>query len=203
MIVDWSGREAHALRQAMRLSIDGFARHAKVSPRSVARWAQLGARIRPRWDVQRLLDRVLADAGPEVQTRLTALLSAPTPSSEAPSNVDALIDALVRPAPPPEGTTRLIHAERALARVHMALQSCRYAQASADLPDLIRLIAATSPVRRRAKLTAEAYRICAELMLKLDDVPMAMLAAQRAEASRSPARSRWPSPPPHARWSGS
>ena len=134
MIVRWSGREAQALRQAMRLSIDDFASHAQVSPRSVARWAQRGPQIRLRWDVQRLLDRVLADAGPEVQARLASLLSGEEPPPPL-SKVDDLVGALL--APSAEGNPRLIHLERSLARVHTDVQSCRYPQALAWLCERI------------------------------------------------------------------
>lgn len=183
MIVRWSGREAHALRQAMHLSIDAFARHAQVSPRSVARWAQRGAQIGLRWDVQRLLDGVLAEAGPQVRERLAALLSS-TLEDPSPSKVDnhhtALIDAMLAPSPATE-PVHLIHLERGLARLHMAVQSCRFPQAAAELPGLLRQIQGAHPPDRRATLTAEAHRLAADLLLKLDDVPMAMLAAQRAE----------------------
>jgi len=185
VIVRWSGREAHALRQAMRLSIDDFARHAEVSPRSVARWAQRGEQIRLRWDVQRLLDRVLAEAGPQVQARLTALLSPSQEQTPPPSKVDThqtLTDALLSPCPPAE-PPRLIHLERALARVHVAIQSCHYDRAAADLPGLIHLIEGAQPRQRRGKLAADACRLATDLLLTLGDVPMAMLAAQRAEAA--------------------
>lgn len=186
MIVRWSGREAHALRQAMHMSIDDFARHTEVSPRSVARWAQRGAQIRLRWDVQRLLDGVLADAGPQVQARLTALLSPPEEEPPPSSKVDThhgLIDALLTPAPPADGRPYLINLECSLARLHIAVQSCRYARAAADLPSLLRSIEGASPPDRRGKLAADAYRLATDLLLKLDDVPMAMLAAQRASAA--------------------
>jgi hypothetical protein len=183
VIVRWSGREAHALRQAMRLSIDDFARHAEVSPRSVARWAQRGAHIRLRWDVQRLLDGVLSAAGPQVQARLGALLSSPLDEEPRPGKVDthrALTDALLSPSPPP-APLRLIHLEQALARVHMAVQSCHYVRAAADLAGLMHQLCGVSPPERGAKLAADACRLATDLLLKLDDLPMAMLAAQRAE----------------------
>jgi hypothetical protein len=184
----WSGREAHALRQAMRMSIDDFAAHAQVSPRSVARWAQRGVHIRLRWDVQRLLDGVLAAAGPQVQARLTELLASPEhPRSLDRPTLHALIDAMLHPARPGPEAPRLIHLERAVARTHMAVQSCQYARAGDELPGLMRLVAAAQATpdprvpQRLCKLAAEVYWIATDLLLKLDDVPMAMLAAQRCE----------------------
>ncbi|HEX6685686.1 MAG TPA: hypothetical protein VF062_23120, partial [Candidatus Limnocylindrales bacterium] len=190
----WSGREANALRAAMHLSIDDFARHAQVSPRSVARWAQRGAQIRLRWDVQRLLDRVLAEAGPPVHTRLDELLTpspAAAPEPDVPDpDLAELIDAMLDPAEP-EGSTaagpRLIHLEKAIAHTHMAVQSCQYGRAGGELPGLLRLLAAARTradipfPTRVGKLAADAYLVATDLLLKLDDVPMAMLAAQRCE----------------------
>jgi len=193
VIVRWSGREAHALREAMRLSIDDFAAHAKVSPRSVARWAQRGMHIRLRWDVQRLLDGVLAAAGPQVQARLAELLTPPAspeawPEAPTPApHLHALIDTMLDPPRPGREKPRLIHLERAIARTHMAIQSCRYARAGDELPDLMRLLASAQAhpdpavTPRLCKLAADTYRVATDLLLKLDDVPMAMLAAQRCE----------------------
>lgn len=60
--VEWTGREATALRRATRTSIDGFAALVGVSPRTVANWAARPNMV-PRVSVQALLDKALHNAG--------------------------------------------------------------------------------------------------------------------------------------------
>jgi hypothetical protein len=55
----WTGKEAHALRQAMRLSVRGFARYLGVGARTVAAWDAHGERIVPRPEMQAALDTAL------------------------------------------------------------------------------------------------------------------------------------------------
>lgn len=202
MITVWSGREAQALRAALRMSVYDFAVHAGVAPRSVAKWAARGASMRLRWDVQRKLDRVLAGAPADVHDRLRELLAqnetpqAPVPTRGAP--VPDLIATLVNPPEPAPGFVppALIHLERAVARLRMAYQACRYQEVLHELPDLTRLLLAAQasqrvnfPARVR-KLAAEVYHVATDLLLKFDDVPVAMLAAtrcaQEAQASGEP-----------------
>ena len=45
-ISSWTGREASALRQALRLSVRAFAEHLDVAPRTVSKWAKLGEATR-------------------------------------------------------------------------------------------------------------------------------------------------------------
>ena len=59
----WTGREARALRQALRLSVRAFAEHLDVAPRTVSKWEQLGQATRPYPDQQALLDTALDRAG--------------------------------------------------------------------------------------------------------------------------------------------
>ena len=48
MVAVWTGREANALREAMRLSIDDFAVRACISRRAVANWSARGSGMRDR-----------------------------------------------------------------------------------------------------------------------------------------------------------
>jgi tetratricopeptide (TPR) repeat protein len=173
----------------MRLSTDEFAERVGVSRRSVAMWSRRGASVRLRWDVQRVLDRLVSTAAPEVRARLTQLLAAPDHGSTrgAPAlsaAAAALVDALLNPAPDTPAPP-LIHLERAVARAHMSMQACEYRQALDDLPRLLRLLAAARGDHgcswRVHKLSADAFHLAAALLLKLDEVPLAMLAAQRGE----------------------
>jgi transcriptional regulator with XRE-family HTH domain len=71
----WTGREARALRGALRLSVRAFAERLGVAVRTVSKWEQYGAETQPRPDTQAILDTALAQAGPEVQLRFQLLLA--------------------------------------------------------------------------------------------------------------------------------
>lgn len=70
----WSGHEAQALRQALRLSVRAFAEHLGVAARTVSKWESLGAATRPRPDTQAILDTALARAEPTAQQRFVRLV---------------------------------------------------------------------------------------------------------------------------------
>ncbi|WP_405733293.1 hypothetical protein OG885_19765 [Streptomyces sp. NBC_00028] len=70
----WSGREASALRAALRMSTRTFADHLGVALRTVAKWESLGAETQPRPDTQAILDTALARADSAAHARFEALL---------------------------------------------------------------------------------------------------------------------------------
>ncbi|MBB5777399.1 hypothetical protein [Nonomuraea jabiensis] len=71
---EWTGREAHALRLALRMSVRTFAQHLGVAPRTVAKWDQLGPTTRPRPDTQAILDTALTRADSAAHLRFETLL---------------------------------------------------------------------------------------------------------------------------------
>ena len=71
----WTGREAAALRTAMRLSVRAFAEHLGVAVRTVSKWEQLGAATRPHPDTQAILDTALDRASEPARIRFQALLA--------------------------------------------------------------------------------------------------------------------------------
>jgi transcriptional regulator with XRE-family HTH domain len=71
----WSGREAKALRQALRMSVRGFAEHLGVAARTVSKWEAQGARTRPFPETQALLDTALSRADSMAQARFELLLA--------------------------------------------------------------------------------------------------------------------------------
>lgn len=73
-IGSWTGREARALRHALRLSVRAFAEYLDVAPRTVSKWDKLGQATRPYPDQQALLDTALDRAGPAAQERFILLL---------------------------------------------------------------------------------------------------------------------------------
>ncbi|MGW6526683.1 helix-turn-helix domain-containing protein [Streptomyces venezuelae] len=72
-VQQWTGREASALRAALRMSMRAFAEHLGVALRTVAKWERLGADTVPRPDTQAILDTALTRADPTAQARFDAL----------------------------------------------------------------------------------------------------------------------------------
>ncbi|MGH3926083.1 MAG: transcriptional regulator, partial [Pseudonocardiaceae bacterium] len=80
MIV-WTGRAACALQAALRLTNESFAEHLGIAVRTVAAWHQKPT-LKPKSEMQQLLDSALEQAPPAVRTRFTQLLPGfPDPSS--------------------------------------------------------------------------------------------------------------------------
>src|SRR5438105_15002420 len=79
----WTGREAHALRMALRLSVRGFAAFLGAGVRTVAAWEARGAGICPRPEMQAALDTALNRADDEVRVRFENLLR-PQGADDAP-----------------------------------------------------------------------------------------------------------------------
>lgn len=70
----WTGREARALRLAMRMPMRAWAEHLGVSTRAVCGWEALGAARVPRPHMQAILDTALAKADADTQQRFRVLL---------------------------------------------------------------------------------------------------------------------------------
>ncbi|GAA3010454.1 hypothetical protein [Actinokineospora diospyrosa] len=79
----WTGREASALRRALRLSVRAFAEHLGVAVRTVAKWEALKADTSPRPDTQAILDTALGRADTDATLRFRLLLSEPAGGSLA------------------------------------------------------------------------------------------------------------------------
>jgi hypothetical protein len=75
-LAQWTGREARALRRALRLSVRRFAEHLDVGVRTVTKWESLAERTTPRPDSQALLDAALALADADTRKRFELLLAA-------------------------------------------------------------------------------------------------------------------------------
>ncbi|MFE9689508.1 hypothetical protein [Micromonospora sp. NPDC005806] len=77
-VTTWTGREANALRQALRMSVTGFADHLGAARRTVARWSSQRDKVHLRADMQAALDTVLARATLDVRERFEAMVRAGT-----------------------------------------------------------------------------------------------------------------------------
>ncbi|MGL5827454.1 MAG: helix-turn-helix domain-containing protein [Nocardioides sp.] len=62
MVQTWTGAEAKHLRQALRLTIEGFAEKLGVNRRTVDKWEARGEHLTPRPDMQAMLDTALTRA---------------------------------------------------------------------------------------------------------------------------------------------
>jgi tetratricopeptide (TPR) repeat protein len=70
----WTGREARALRGALRLSVRAFAEHLDIAVRTVTKWESLAEQTTPRPDTQALLDAALTLADADAKKRFEILL---------------------------------------------------------------------------------------------------------------------------------
>ncbi|MEU4608087.1 XRE family transcriptional regulator [Kribbella sp. NPDC023972] len=73
IIEKWTGRHAHALRTALRLTNEAFAEHLGIAPRTVTKWRERPD-IVPSQHLQQALDTSLTQAPPDAQIRFAANL---------------------------------------------------------------------------------------------------------------------------------
>jgi transcriptional regulator with XRE-family HTH domain len=100
----WTGQEAGALRQALRMTIPEFAERLGVAERTVAKWEANGSGIVPVPVMQAALDTALTRASDEAKSRFGMLLAATgdgMPHEEAGAEVLAGLGAATRAAPAP------------------------------------------------------------------------------------------------------
>lgn len=82
-LTTWTGRDANALRHALRMSMTGFAEHLGAARRTVAKWSSQGDKVLPRADMQAALDTVLSRAAPEARARFEVLRTVRTSGTAA------------------------------------------------------------------------------------------------------------------------
>jgi transcriptional regulator with XRE-family HTH domain len=73
IIDEWTGRHAHALRTALRLTNEAFAEQLGISPRTITKW-RVRPDIVPSPSLQEALDAYLNQAPPDAQIRFAANL---------------------------------------------------------------------------------------------------------------------------------
>lgn len=78
-VVRWTGHEARILRDALRMSVRGFAEHLGVSDRTVSKWEAGGSGHVPVPDSQALLDTALLRADIQAQERFHTAVTVPAP----------------------------------------------------------------------------------------------------------------------------
>ncbi|MFG2753205.1 helix-turn-helix domain-containing protein [Streptomyces xanthophaeus] len=85
-VQQWTGREAKALRSALRMSTRTFAEHLGVALRTVAKWEKHGEAVQPRPDSQAILDTALARADTAVHCRFQETLHSSRAKPDAPDH---------------------------------------------------------------------------------------------------------------------
>jgi transcriptional regulator with XRE-family HTH domain len=103
-VLQWSGREARALRLAMRMSVREFASHLGINDSAVSNWERRGDQARLRYQTQQDLDTALVRASDEVRERFEL---APAQASQ-PGPPELAIGLQAGP-PLPDGPRRLTH----------------------------------------------------------------------------------------------
>ncbi|SHN44419.1 helix-turn-helix domain-containing protein [Cryptosporangium aurantiacum] len=114
-VTHWTGREARALREALRLSIRDFADRLGVAARTISNWESAGAGIRPRPDMQAVLDTALARASVTERDRFSYLLT---------GTDDPDVD-LLTPDPAPDAPLPALTADD-LSKITAALEDARH-----------------------------------------------------------------------------
>jgi len=73
VITSWTGSQADALREALRMTNESFANHLGVSVRTVANWRKR-PEIRPQPGMQELLDVALERAPDRIKVQFSLLV---------------------------------------------------------------------------------------------------------------------------------
>jgi transcriptional regulator with XRE-family HTH domain len=73
VIEEWTGRHAHALRTALRLTNEAFAEQLGISPRTLTKWRERPELV-PSPYLQEVLDTYLKQAPPDAHARFAANL---------------------------------------------------------------------------------------------------------------------------------
>ncbi|NIK58150.1 XRE family transcriptional regulator [Kribbella shirazensis] len=73
VIEEWTGRHAHALRTALRLTNEAFAEQLGISPRTLTKWKEKPELV-PGPFLQNALDTYLNQAPPDAKVRFAANL---------------------------------------------------------------------------------------------------------------------------------
>jgi hypothetical protein len=162
LVTSWTGRQADALRQALRMSNEAFAAHLGVAVRTVAYWrARPG--VVPIPSMQEVLDAALARASAPARELFTAILTGPpasahrTPASEPGDDLAALTGWLTATNTTDDAIHQADHTTAALAALHTQRPAGRL------LADVLRLHKGTQELihsgRQHLRQTRELIRI--------------------------------------------
>lgn len=185
-VTTWTGRDANALRHALRMSMTGFAEHLGAARRTVAKWSSQGDKVLPRADMQAALDTVLSRATPEARARFEALRTVGTSGTAAgAARPDAGGHADTGDDADRDSDSGGDMRRRALLR-GVDYQACRYGRVLNRLATLLPCLeavraGATGEQRQRVEvLAADLYHVVGSVLLKVGDRGPALVAAERS-----------------------
>jgi len=92
----WTGREARALREAMRVSQRDFADQLGVSGKAISNWESGGVKFIPRHDSQAILDTKFRQVSDEVRARFHLILGVPAEDNAKVSTEIQAVNADIR-----------------------------------------------------------------------------------------------------------
>lgn len=144
-VITWTGRSACALQAALRLTNESFAEHLGIAVRTVAAWHQKPA-LKPKSEMQQLLDTALQQASPVVQARFTQLLAGCADPTRTPDPVQA----------PPSEHAHTSHDDAATADAKRRLHTDPHIHAALDWLDRS---AGWSPGTSRGIVTSRLARL--------------------------------------------
>ena len=138
----WTGRESHALREAMRLSQRDFANELGISAKSISNWESGGAEFVPRPESQAILDTKLRQVSDEVHARFDLILDIAPASNRTERDTDSgspapnrdLQDGETELGRSPANLLKVVTAHPAELPIHPVPNLSK----SENLPDLIR-----------------------------------------------------------------
>ncbi|MEU5425820.1 XRE family transcriptional regulator [Streptomyces olivoreticuli] len=93
-VVQWTGREAALLGEAMRLPIRVYAQKLGVDPKTITRWRRMGRATKLRPETAEMLDAMTALCSPEVLETFHASLGAAAPEAGETPGSAACVPAL-------------------------------------------------------------------------------------------------------------
>ena len=123
-VIAWTGRTACALQAALRLTNESFAAHLGIAVRTVAAWHQKPA-LKPKSEMQQLLDTALEQASPSARERFTQLLAGCVDPAPAPDPIH----------PPPSVNARTSHDDAATTEAERRLHTDPHVNAALDWLD--------------------------------------------------------------------
>ena len=149
----WTGRESHALREAMRLSQRDFANELGISAKSISNWESGGAEFVPRHESQAILDTKLRQVSDEVRARFELILAIVPTEDDAELKTGREVTGATIPA------VTSVALESTLARANSAFVDEPTPSAiPPDLPDVPISVLVQASTADAAKITVSAGR---------------------------------------------
>lgn len=130
----WTGKEARALRTALRLTVRDFAERLGVAVRTISKWEAGGSNVVPRPDTQAILDTALGHAASDAKLRFETLRQEREQAPLSPEVVQHSADDVLVPATTLNGGTVFVAVSRRAALKTMGMASLTAAAGMPEMP---------------------------------------------------------------------